>query len=139
MKLDDCVSFQLARTSRALYRPYKQRLRRYELTPPQLFLLLALYECDGVAAGELAARVYLDKSTLTGMLIRLEKLGLIKRDGDENDGRTVRVVLTDKARRLRRPLVTIHEEVNARVLHSLGGQATLLPQLLCALERATVE
>lgn len=139
MKLDDCVSFQLARTARALYRPYSDRLQRYRLTPPQLFLLLALYEHDDLTAGELAENAHVDRSTLTGLLIRLEGGGWIMRRTDNNDGRSVRVMLTDHARRLRRPLVSIYEEVNGHVLQTLGPQAPALPVILTALERAVTD
>jgi DNA-binding MarR family transcriptional regulator len=139
MKLDDCVSFQLARTARALYRPYTDRLHRYRLTAPQLFVLLALYDRDGLTAGELATHAQLDKSTLTGLLSRLENSGWVMRCSDEHDGRAVRVLLTDHARRYRRPLVSIYEEVNGRVLQTLGTQAPAWPAVLTALERAAVE
>lgn len=139
MKLDDCVSFQLARAARALYRPYTDRLHRYGLTPPQLFLLLVLYERDGLTAGQLAEYIHLDKSTLTGLLIRLEGTGWIMRCSDENDGRAVRVLLTDHARRLRRPLLSIYEEVNGHVLQTLGAQAPTLPAILDALEQAATD
>lgn len=139
MKLDDCVSFQLARTARALYRPYFDRLQRYRLTPPQLFLLLALYERDDLTAGELAEQAHIDRSTLTGLLIRLEGGGWIMRCTDKNDGRSVRVMLTDYARRLRRPLLSIYEEVNGHALQTLGPQAPALPGILNALERAVTD
>lgn len=139
MKLDDCVSFRLARAARALYHPYKDRLNRYHLTPPQLFLLLTLYEHDGVAAGELAARVHLDKSTLTGMLQRLEKRGLLTRDGDEDDGRSVRVALTERGRKLHRPLVAIYDDVNRRVSEVLNGHESALLAVLADLEQAADE
>lgn len=140
-ELDDCVPFRLARLSRALYRPYKTRLERYHLTPTQMFLLLALYERDGLTAGELAERIHLDKSTLTGILSRLESdsHGLITRTGDENDGRSVRVVLTERGRKLRRPLTAMYRDVNARVLQALNAHEAALPALLAALEQAAEE
>lgn len=137
MKLDDCVSFQLARAARALYRPYTDALRRYRLTAPRLFVLLALYERDNVTAGALATRIDLDKSTLTGILTHLERDGLIARAGDENDGRTVRVTLTDKGRKMRRRLTAICDEINRRHLEALSAGQTHLIDLLAALEQAS--
>lgn len=134
MKLDDCISFQVAQASRAIYRPYKDRLYRYNLTPPQLFLLLALYEHDDVGAGDLANRIHVDKSTLTGILVRLEARGLLTRESDENDRRTVRVTLTEKGRRLRGPLTAIYDDVNGRVVQALGPHAPALRQLVATLE-----
>ena len=135
MKLDDSVSFQFARATRALYRLYKDRLFRYNLTPPQLFLLLALYECDDVPAGSLANRICVDKSTLTGILIRLEKRGFIARESDEDDRRSVRVSLTEKGRKLRRPLTAIYEDVNGRAIQTLGAHQAALRALLDTLEQ----
>ncbi len=136
MKLDDCVSFRVARISRTLYRPYVERLRRYSMTPPQLFLMMSLYERDNVTASELATHIQLDKSTLTGMLSRLEHRKYITRMTDENDGRSVRVTLTEQGRKLRRPLTAIYQDINRRVLEALGPVAGQLEEFLNALEQA---
>ncbi len=136
MKLDDGVSFRLTRVARLLSRPYGERLRRYNMTAPQLFLMLALYERDNLTAGALAERVHLDKSTLTGILTRLEHNGLIERTPDENDGRSVRVTLTEKGRKLRRPLTRIFDEVNRCIVEALGESHSDLSAILSTLERA---
>jgi MarR family transcriptional regulator, organic hydroperoxide resistance regulator len=106
------------------------------MTPPQLFLMMSLYERDNVTASELATHIQLDKSTLTGMLSRLELRKYIMRTTDENDGRSVRVTLTEKGRKLRRPLTIIYQDINRRVLEALGPQAEQLNCFLDALEQA---
>lgn len=63
-------------------------------------ILFALYERDDRIIKEISERVGLSQSTLTGMLARMEKNGLIERRRDSVDGRAIRVRLTDKGREL---------------------------------------
>jgi MarR family transcriptional regulator, organic hydroperoxide resistance regulator len=70
------------------------------IRPGMGHVLFALYEEDGCTIKEIAARSQLANSTLTGLLNRMEQVGLIKRERDEQDGRLVRVRLTPRAREL---------------------------------------
>ena len=70
------------------------------IRPGMGHVLFALYEEDGRTIKEIAARSQLANSTLTGLLNRMEKVRLIKRQRDEQDGRLVRVHLTALARKL---------------------------------------
>ena len=70
------------------------------IRPGMGHVLFALYEEDGRTIKEIAARSQLANSTLSGLLNRMEKAGLIERKRDEQDGRMVRVRLTALARKL---------------------------------------
>jgi DNA-binding MarR family transcriptional regulator len=75
--------------------------------------LFALYEKDDQIIKEIAARVQLSPSTLTGMLGRMQHAGLIVRHRDRADGRSVRVKLTPLARSLRPQCNLLVERVDA--------------------------
>ncbi len=64
------------------------------LTPPQLHALLWLGHDGPLAMGELARRVAVTEKTVTGLVDRLERDGLLRRDRDAADRRVVRVTLT---------------------------------------------
>lgn len=70
------------------------------IRPGMGLVLFALYEQDGRTIKEIAARSQLAASTLSGLLTRMEKGGLIVRSRDERDARLVRVRLTTLARDL---------------------------------------
>lgn len=70
-------------------------LKVYPGQPP---LLISLYKRDGQSQIELAKKLKLKPATLTVMLSRIEKAGLIERRQDEKDQRVQRVYLTDMGR-----------------------------------------
>jgi len=70
------------------------------LRPGMGHILFALFEQDGRSIKEIAARTQLSGSTLTGMLTRMEKAGVIGRRRDDEDGRVIRVRLTPLGRSL---------------------------------------
>jgi DNA-binding MarR family transcriptional regulator len=70
------------------------------LRPGMGHILFVLFEQDGRSIKEIAARTQLSGSTLTGMLARMEKAGVIGRRRDDEDGRVIRVRLTPLGRSL---------------------------------------
>ena len=59
-------------------------------------IIFALLGTDGVAIKVLCEKTSLDKSTLTGILNRLERDGYIEKISDENDKRSTLIKLTGK-------------------------------------------
>jgi len=70
------------------------------ITPSQINALLVLYFHDNLSMGELSSEIYLAESAATRLVNRLVNLNLVKRQGDENDRRVVRVTLTAYGRQL---------------------------------------
>lgn len=84
------------------------------LRPGMGHVLFALFEKDDRIIKEIAERVQLSNSTLTEMLKRMERAGLVKRSRCPDDGRAVRVRLTARARALKprcRQVTCILDEV----------------------------
>ena len=69
------------------------------ITPQQWAILAALAESDGpMTLAGLARRMMVSKQNMTGMIARLEQLGLADRSGDPNDLRSSRVQLTRRGK-----------------------------------------
>ena len=100
-------------------RVYRERLAKYGLSQPQFFLLIALYEEDNILITRLAEKVALDKSTLTGILDRLERDGLITRQATPDDRRALYIRLTERSRSLRDDLTSIYNNTNQQFLARL--------------------
>jgi DNA-binding MarR family transcriptional regulator len=66
--------------------------------PGQPPVLMRLTQSDGLSQKELARRVQVRPATMTVMINRMEKSGLVKRMQDERDQRVSRVFLTEKGR-----------------------------------------
>ena len=101
LRLDNQVCFALYSASLAMTKLYKPLLDRIGLTYPQYFVMLVLWEQDGVTVSELGERLFLDSGTLTPLLKRLEAQGQIARLRDVQDERRVRITLTAGGRALR--------------------------------------
>ena len=64
--------------------------------------MVALWAENDQTVGEIGAKLFLESSTLTPLLKRLETLGLLTRKRDPEDERQVRLCLTDKGVGLRK-------------------------------------
>lgn len=84
----------------ALQAASKRMLARIGVTGPQRFVIRMLGRNPGLAAGEVADRMRIDPSTLTGILQRLQNSGLLKRQTDSEDRRRAVLVLSDEGRKL---------------------------------------
>jgi DNA-binding MarR family transcriptional regulator len=70
------------------------------VTGPQRLAIRVIDRLPDGSAQAVAGALHLHKSTVTGILQRLEKQGLVKRQMDPNDGRRVRLRLTGKGQRI---------------------------------------
>jgi len=90
----------------ALDHALQQSSKRMEaslgVTGPQRLVLGIVGRFPGVLPGQLAAILHLHPSTLTGVLKRLERQGLLARRPDPRDRRRSRLGLTAKGRKLER-------------------------------------
>ena len=101
LRLDDQLCFGLYAASRAVTALYRVVLDDLGLTYPQYLVMLALWEEDERLVKELGTLLNLDSGTLSPLLKRLEKSGLVRRDRQADDERSVRISLTEDGVRLR--------------------------------------
>ena len=102
LKLDNQLCFAVYATSRAITSVYRPSLEKLGLTYPQYLVMLVLWESDGISVSQLGERLFLDSGTLTPLLKRLEKRGLIMRRRDNDDERQVNISLTLAGIRMKR-------------------------------------
>ena len=84
-----------------------------EVTFAQCLVLLEVDEAGHPSMGELAAKLRLDNSTLSRTIDGLVRKGMVDRQGDETDRRTVRIVLTAEGKNV---CGEIHRDSDACVL-----------------------
>ena len=101
LRLDEFLCFAVYSAAHAFNRAYKPLLAVLGLTYPQYLVMAVLWEKDGQTVGNIGERLFLESSTLTPLLKRLEAMGLILRMRDRPDERVVRVVLTDAGLKLK--------------------------------------
>ncbi len=104
------------------------------LTPPQIHSIVWLGLDGPLTMGGLARRLCITDKTVTGVVDRLERAGIVRRDRDSADRRVVRVLLTGVGEDHFR---TMHAEMVRKVTGLLGFlQADERTVLVRVLERA---
>jgi MarR family protein len=92
MRLFWAIEHLLRRTSKLLH-------RRIGITGPQRLVLRIIEQRSGITASELVGAIHLHKSTLTGILNRLEQRHLLVREPDAADRRRMCLRLSRKGAR----------------------------------------
>lgn len=123
--LDNQLCFKLYAASRAVVRAYKPMLDELGLTYPQYLVMLALWETSPRSVGGLGEALDLDSGTLTPLLKRLERQGLVTRTRDPADERRVMVALSEPGEALRERARAIPGEVFCRMGGDLAELAAL--------------
>lgn len=100
LKLDNQLCFRLYTASRLVTQAYRPFLEPLGLTYPQYLVLLVLWEQDNRTVGEISEKLMLETNTVTPLLQRMERDGLILRVKGSVDGRQKLVSLTKLARRM---------------------------------------
>jgi DNA-binding MarR family transcriptional regulator len=116
----------------------KRMERDIGLTGPQRLVVRLVARFPTISAGELASLLHVHKSTLTGVLQRLEERGLLLRKADAQDGRRVRLSLSARGLKASRPTAgTVEASVRAVIgradASDLEGARRVLADLADAL------
>lgn len=84
----------LAEAYLAFSRTASRHIESLGLTLSQFDVIVELGDTEGMTCAELSYSTLITKGTLTGVLDRLERKGMITREGVEGDRRAIRVKLT---------------------------------------------
>jgi DNA-binding MarR family transcriptional regulator len=96
LQLDNQICFRLYTASRLITQAYTPMLNELGITYPQYLVLMVLWEKDSQPVNDIAHRLMLETNTVTPLLQRMEKQGLIIRKKGELDKRQQIVSLTKK-------------------------------------------
>jgi DNA-binding MarR family transcriptional regulator len=81
---------------------------------------------EGVSQAQLAGVLCLDASTVTKMLLRLERDGVVERRSDAEDARILRVYLTLHGKALVKPVLDIWRQMEERITQGMSEAELLL-------------
>ena len=96
--MKDTVGYMLAHVCKHHRKRAEELLNEIGLHAGQEMLLCGLWEKEGITQTELAEHVMVQPATVTNMLQRLERKGLVDRKPDIEDQRVSRVYVTEKGR-----------------------------------------
>lgn len=94
----------------------------YGVTPPQFHALLCLKDAGDLSMGELCEEMYLACSTMTDLISRLERRGLVERYRDPGDRRVTRVRLRPEGMAVIDHVIQARQQYLAGVLEHLSPE-----------------
>ena len=120
LQLDNQVCFRLYTAARLITQAYTPILTALGITYPQYLVMMVLWEKDEQPVNDIARRLVLETNTVTPLLQRMEKLGLVSRKKGEQDKRQQIVSLTKKGKQL-------EEEAYAQIPAGMNEQLSACP------------
>jgi DNA-binding MarR family transcriptional regulator len=140
--IDEQLCFAMVSASRAMTACYRQGLEDLGLTYSQYAVMLVLWEQEAVTMGSLCDQLHLDSGTLSPLLKRLEKQGLLTRRRRPEDERTLEITppaegfaLRERAREVQREV----ERATGMDGHEVAALRDQLTELDARLRAATAE
>jgi len=100
MKLDNQLCFRLYTAARLVMQAYYPYFEPLGITYPQYLVLLVLWEKDHQPVNDIAHLLHLETNTVTPLLQRMEKQGLVTRTRGKEDTRQRIVSLTEHGKAL---------------------------------------
>jgi MarR family transcriptional regulator, organic hydroperoxide resistance regulator len=94
LKPEETIDYNIKAAWHAIARMYNQQAMKYGGTMSVGFALLNIHAEEGTPATKIAPLMGLETRSLTRLLKSMEEKGLIYRQTDKNDRRSVRIFLT---------------------------------------------
>lgn len=127
--LESSVCFALYSSLQTTLGLYRDLLAPWGLTYQQLLVLAVVWERGEVAPGVLADELCLDPSSVSGLLGRMERADLIRREHDAADRRAVRVLPTERSLDIRAELGHLERCVTEAMQITRADAETLVASL----------
>ncbi len=141
LRLENQLCFPLYVCSKEIVKAYKPYLDELDLTYTQYITMMVMWEYRELRVKEVGEKLFLDSSTLTPLLKRLEEKGYLIRRRSEEDERDVFVTITEAGEALKEKALTVPERLAAcvkleprkaeelyRMLYEIIGTLTKKPQ-----------
>lgn len=98
--IEDDIVAAIRRIIRAIDLQSRRLFERHALTGPQLATLREAARQPGCTTGSLARSAHLSQPTVTGILNRLERCGLVRRERSSGDRRSVQIHVSEQGAEL---------------------------------------
>lgn len=119
---ENSISFLIHEVARLMRRRFEEEASLHGFTLPQWRALAEISRSSGIAQVSLAAALDVDQMTVSGIVSRLEKRGLIERYPDPNDSRAKLAKLTPAGLELVTNAKNIGRALYENALHGLSDE-----------------
>jgi DNA-binding MarR family transcriptional regulator len=140
LRFDGCIATNIEEAYRHLEQVYERLIAPLGLSILEWYALRALYANDGLSASHLAALVCRHPSSMTALLDRMEEKGLLRREVDPDDRRSVRIFLCDAGRVYRPQVEAVAHQLDRLVsTHITPQQMKTFHYVLSVLQHVGVD
>ncbi len=115
LKLENQLCFPLYACAKEIVKAYKPFLDELNLTYTQYITMMVMWEHKELLVKEVGKFLYLDSSTLTPLLKRLEEKGFVSRRRSKEDERDLIVSITKEGEALREKALSVPPRLAACV------------------------
>lgn len=123
MELNLCINFLLTVAQHEIFQIFSDELADYGVTPGQYGVLNCLWRNSGkLTPTRIAEMVHLEMPTISGVLDRMEKKGLLERELNQSDRRSVSVIITPKGAALEAPVSELVVRLNEKVFQDFAPE-----------------
>ncbi len=132
LKLENQLCFRLYTAARLITQAYYPFFEPLGITYPQYLVLLVLWERDNQPVNDIAHSLHLETNTVTPLLQRMEKQGLLTRVRGKEDTRQRIVSLTEQGKALESQAVSIPDCLSSQLnekIKEVDRLAAIIPIL----------
>ncbi|AEG59057.1 MarR family winged helix-turn-helix transcriptional regulator [Desulforamulus ruminis] len=120
--IEKSAGFLLAKCHQKGLQIFREKLLPHNLTPPQFATLAFLWKKDGQSQIQLGTTMEMDRTTISGIIDRLENQGLVNRRQHLEDRRVFMIHLTEDGRKLEQVLSLLSLEANKELTLNLSAE-----------------
>jgi len=116
------LTFSLYMAFKKMQIEYHRQAKQNGLAAVPYAALQKLWEQEGLTITDLGDKLFLKNSSITSLMDRMERDGLVYRERTKDDRRVVRIYLTDKARRLKEVIPNFEEHLLKKLKDSFAPE-----------------
>ena len=118
VKYTDCINYLLTIAQHEVFLHFSEELSQFGITPGQYGVLACLWNKPKLTPKEIASILHVENSTISGVLDRMQRRGLINRLLNPENHRSIYVEATEKGQALQEPVHRKMDELNDMILHN---------------------
>jgi len=129
----------MGKIHRGMRRFFEFQMKKYNITPPQFEVLISLWSEDGLVLSALSKKLSRDGPTITGIIDRMEKKELLRRERSTRDRRIIQVYLSPKAIKMKEALLDLQQTAGRDIIEDFTTEDLEMLEVLLSKLLANIE
>ena len=114
MEINECINYLLTVSQNKVFQHFGEKLKKFGITPAQYGVLNCLWKNSPQTPKQIGNILFLEASSVSGILDRMQKNDLIIRELDPNNRRNILIYPTEKALSMKSEIENIIKELNSK-------------------------